>query len=614
MSNIKLSMTRVSTLALLVGLGMGANAYAVSTCVPPPVAQNPYAPLKPGATCQTVSADGGTTYAVTPEGQYPSVSAADFPPGSNMLPTKFTNHRDPRGEEIINTVPYTPTNPYNLHDGPVTVSDINKTSPTKDLKAIVDKLMAYRTPNTDDAMPSIKGKLQYVQRAIDILEGNPVADRAYSGISMLHYTGPLKYKKVVPIFDANGVKVGGNIDVNMFYFDQHIESDTFLLDPSDVLEVPWTISYHINILDHGVEDFAPAAIFFDEPLTSIPAGDIAGAGVSMDQTFFPMLMEGKRYNIKIKEPPGKRYSLTYHWGWRMHPPRVQVIENATKTVAGKTLLQWETDTFGVNPRANEAAKLAAIDMLGELDPGKRMWKALRAMRDLINANKVNDKSIPDLVNEFRLSYLDWTDRKKLPRGVTADPDADMTLFYVGNTIYGSRRGTTGEGANQGSNGWFGTQSAFLLDWHKRPYTLKTRLYNGDKFLHAYVAVDFGSSRGWENQFQNTDPTTLIDANTGEPLFPVDRGGTDEHLEANPRKGGLNGPPLLGSGPFFTFGRMYWWIAASGPWGVIAVGPAAADGTPATHKVELTFNYEPSMRLRIYQGDAIHHDVAVYSLH
>jgi len=49
--------------------------------------------------------------------------------------------------------------------------------------------------------------------------------------------------------------------------------------------------------------------------------------------------------------PGKYYNLTYTWGWRNHPPRVQVSENACKrmpdaTGKSKTLVQWEADVFG----------------------------------------------------------------------------------------------------------------------------------------------------------------------------------------------------------------------------------------------------------------------------
>ena len=36
--------------------------------------------------------------------------------------------------------------------------------------------------------------------------------------------------------------------------------------------------------------------------------------------------------------------------------------------------------------------------------------------------------------------------------------------------------------------------------------------------------------------------------------------------------------------------------------------------PASTKVHLTLNFEPSRRLRLYQFDPLHHDVVVFSLH
>ena len=43
--------------------------------------------------------------------------------------------------------------------------------------------------------------------------------------------------------------------------------------------------------------------------------------------------------------------------------------------------------------------------------------------------------------------------------------------------------------------------------------------------------------------------------------------------------------------------------------------SAVDGDGVgMHTVEVTFNYEPSRRLRMYQFDALHHDVAVWSIH
>ena len=116
-------------------------------------------------------------------------------------------------------------------------------------------------------------------------------------------------------------------------------------------------------------------------------------------------------------------------------------------------------------------------------------------------------------------------------------------------------------------------------------------------------------------------------------------------------------PIGGGGPLFTFGRNYFWIHIAGG-GPIPVPPAvrSAEAFATTdvesmypyykekrhvrkwenasmwgdlmdpvaetytaegigqHTVEVTFNYQPSRRLRMYQFDALHHDVSVWSVH
>src|SRR3546814_5273060 len=108
--------------------------------------------------------------------------------------------------------------------------------------------------------------------------------------------------------------------------------------------------------------------------------------------------------------------------------------------------------------------------------------------------------------------------------------------------------------------------------------------------------DWSSDVCSSDLFQFTDPTTVIDEETGEPLFPIDRGGTDEHLEADPRSPDINANPQLGSGCFFTFGRTHFWVNAGPPVGAPTfVRPVAADGTPTRMNIEVQMNFEPSMR-------------------
>lgn len=516
---------KIQLTAALAGLLLGAST-VVSAAHPNPE------PL-PGFSTQTDLPDGITTIVNSPEGLRPI--------GDNELPYIESNNFDSNGEEMPNTLPSTPSNMFNLHDGPVIQTPISKTSPTDDLQAVLNTVRS-------DAANGTVNQAQ-IQFGLDILEGNPI-DRVYSGFALLHYTGPERIKAVTPIFDAAGNKIGGNVDVHQIWYDNHIESDTFALDPTQVQDVPWTVTYTVDVLTGGADDFSPFTMYFDAPPTpdAFVTQHMHGMpNVAMDTSFFPM-GDGTRYTIKVKHSLGKYYNLTYTWGWRIHPPRVQAMENTLKMVGPKLLPQWEIDVFGPAPRSSEATKLAAIAQIGELSPAKRMWQALR------DARTASAAQVTLLMDDAQVSFRDWSDRRALPRGVTADPNADVTLFYVNNTIYGNVRTF---------NNWTGRGSVF-----------KATLFNGDHFPHGYMNVDFGGSRGWENQFQF--------------------GG--------------------GPGGSFTFGRAYWWPTAGGPNGPIVVPPVQADGTPSTHKVEITLNFDSPDRITLYNFDPFHHEVAVYSLH
>ncbi|RDD63056.1 hypothetical protein [Ferruginivarius sediminum] len=578
----------------------------------------------PGDLSVELSPDGKTTIFTTGTAFYDEVNPFAERPPSNVLPTVYENATDSGGDIIPNTLPSTPENPYNLHPDPV-VTDINPRSPEEDLRRIIQHLneVAYseaRQATDQEFFANGKGvpadarrggiertgsdagtieedgasQIDYdkVQMAIDILEGNPVANRAYSGLPLLHYKGSEFVKTVDPETK--------NVTVHQIWTRENIESDAMFIDPSAVPNEEWTITYVIDVLRRGHEDFAPFMLLFDDP------NDLDGAAlphVAMDQTFFPM-EEGKRYTFKMKMPPARYWNLTYHWGWRVHSPRIQSVENATKVVAGKNIVEWETDVFGENPSSTEEKKLKAISMIGDLSPAKRMWKAFREIEDIAPAKP--HSYLRTLVDELQASFEDWKHRNKLPRGVEPSPDHHQTLFYVNNTIYGTIN-------DQDANA-----QPIFHQWETRGATMTSKLYNGDYFPHAYFSVDFGGLRGYENIFQNT-------------------------------------LPIGGAGPWFTFGRAHWFINTAAP----ALVPAAerpdtyeegsyyevaalpeeasevaqgvrpnwlehpgnngywteptAEGI-GEHNIAINFRYEPSIRLRYYQFDPLHHNVAIWSVH
>lgn len=634
MRKTKVSLARTLAVALVLGLGAQGVAFAQHFQGPQPLPGPSIITRTPAAIPGIPPFDPRNAPAtafdiITPENTlFPAFDTHNEPPGTNFLQNIYENYRLPDGTELINTLPSTPDGKYNLHDGPVTVKSIRRDSPQSDMLAQIEQI---EKDYDKSEVRRIELRGVAIQNALDILEGNPLSnqtlrDRSYSGkIAMLHYTGPLKRKVVIPIRDPKTRQViGGNVDINLYYYEENIETDTSMIDPSLVLDVPWTMTYHVHILKNGIEDFSPFTMYFDNPdQNALLPNRAAQAGVAFDQSYFPMLKEGTRYTVKIKMAPGKHYSLSYVWGWRIHPPRVAVIENATKILPVNafgmarrtTLWEMEQQVFGVNPRKNEAAKVAAINMIGDLAPAKRMWNILRELKATIGSKNFDKVAAKPLIEDLRASYLDWISRRHLPRGVAVDPNADLTMVYLNNTIYGQMpRNVSGQGSNLGPEAFKGVMQYTLNDWNTRGYTYKVKLLNGDNFPHMYVNVDFGGRRGWENHYQFTDPTTVIDEETGEPLIPHNRGGFEEFLASDARV--LFDNPGLGSGCFFTFGRVHYWLNAGPPVGsfTLVMPQNPQTGDLGSLDVSIKLNFEPSMRLRVYQFDPFHHEQAVFSLH
>lgn len=544
--------------------------------------------------------DRNITYVQTGEGIFAPLDPFSFPPGTNLLPTVYTDLVGPDGKEVINTLPSRPDRPYNLHSTDPVVTPIDATSPTDDLRAIFDRVVeavtvdsarsywlrhgaADRPDETGTPLPAAEIDHMAVDAdlalAIDILEGNPVPGRTYSGFPLLHYKGPQQTRKVRPVRDDEGRVTGGNIDVHQVWYDSHIESDTIYLDPSELvgedgeyLDVGWTVTYTVDVLSRGADDFSPFTMFVDSPGNRAPSappgpsGPPKSYGFAMDQTFYPM-NEGTRTVFTLKMPPPARYKLTYTWGWRQHPPRVQAMENATAAFPPKDMpghparpvTSYEQEVFGGKTPEQ------AIAMISDLAPAKRMWTALRSARRAIDENSNSTSDFGALLRHIQAAYVafhDWQDRNHLPSGVRPDPDADLTLLYVDNTLYGEFTG----------GGWFE-----LAKWRTRGTEVRITIRNGDYYEHAYMNVDFGGARGWENQY-----------------MPTQR--------------------LGGSGCEFSFGRVYWSQNLASP---LFLPPATHENgttTPTEHKLFITYNFDPGRRLRFYQFDPMHHNVAVFSVH
>jgi SCO1/SenC len=552
--------------------------------------------------------DDHTTQVVTSTSTFPESDPWVQPPGSNMLPTIYTNTYGSDGVEIPNTLPSTPVIYYNLHVDEPKVTLINNTpvapSPQDDLKAYFTAIVAQATilrdggPGSDQALTNLQTS---IEGALDVLEGNPTkASRAYSGLPLLHWKSGSDIKVVDP--------TTANVDIHQVWYDSHIESDTAYIDARNVKMKPWTITYTIDTLTRGHDDFSPYVMYFDN--ATAPSG-MPMPGVGMDQSFFNM-EDGTKTIIKIEMAPAKNWSLTYTWGWRDHPPRAQVTENACKTLpfdatagaacspdpppggcetskAHCTMPAWERDAFYKDGKED---KEYAINQLSKYAPARVMWFALRDAQEF--AARKEYQKIIDCFTTIRnektgepgiaqQAWQDWRDRSKLPRNlpkklmdtIMADKDSDLSLVYMNNTIYA--RFTDGGRMD-------------FPKWTLRGTWLKVALYNLDYFDHGYQNVDFGGARGWENQFKSS-------------------------------------VKAAGSGCWFTFGRNFWTMnipqtpTLTGRIPETVTVPAAIraptrDGEDqfGWHKVRIQYNYEPSRRVRFYQFDPVHHNVAIFSVH
>src|SRR3546814_7176248 len=94
-----------------------------------------------------------------------------------------------------------------------------------------------------------------------------------------------------------------------------------------------------------------------------------------------------------------------------------------------------------------------------------MWNALRTL-----AGKHNPKrdAAREWGAELKSAYFEWLTRRKLPTGVTVNPDTDITLFFVNNTIYGEMpQNTSGAGSNLGPASFKGSSAFNVHDWTTR---------------------------------------------------------------------------------------------------------------------------------------------------
>jgi hypothetical protein len=341
--------------------------------------------------------------------------------------------------------------------------------------------------------------------ALNILEGNQIAGKAYSGIPLLNWNSPAKIKTV---------PAGGNVTVNEVRFGEHAISDTWMLrfaDPSQ----PFTITYRIAELGltgiGGV--LAPTPLLADDNGTPLGGQNsilqpltIPDQHTNTSQTspFHPTgAAENTRLaqqDITVRMPPAHLINAILD-------PDLAPGHGATMTLQPATpeRIAAAANNMGFNTTTpNETQKLAAISKLGDRAPEKILWADLR------NLDPTNLTDAHTLGSDDRPLSYELQTRSQPPAGVNPGPTSDINIVLLNNETYA----------------WGGPNT------YQPGGTLTITITNADNFTH------------------NTSATTLTDKQPfGQPLHGAN---TLDYGQFNWANLNLNGPTTLAPGETHTY--------------------------------------------------------------
>jgi streptogramin lyase len=298
--------------------------------------------------------------------------------------------------------------------------------PEADLAAALDSLAAA---------PDVAAATSARQLALDILEGNPLAGRPYSGLPLLNWNAPAKVKPV---------PAGGNVDVHEVRFGQRDLSDTWLLQFADPTK-PYTITYHVAELGTSMgADFAPTPLLAD-------AGTPIGGQPSIIQPLAlgetPVATQiGNRFNapgpehtrlgvlkLVVNMPPPNLTTAILSPDLRAEHNTLTAL--APDSAAREAVLTRDFAFTGTSP--TPAQKSTAIGRLGgSLE--KQLWSDLNGLDPAATTFLASAHTVG---TDDRALVASMRTRTALPVGVAADPAADVTVLLANNETYVSKPST-----------------------------------------------------------------------------------------------------------------------------------------------------------------------------
>src|SRR3954452_18643597 len=419
--------------------------------------------------------------------------------GGQALPnTGNTQAQQLSGPTVVQKLG-TPATPND--DNPAALAALGSPGdPETDLTAALDAMGAAAAANDRGKATSSRNL------AIDILEGNPIGGKAYSGMPLLNWNSPAKVKNV---------PAGGNVVVREVRWDEHALSDTWLLSFDDPNQ-PYTITFRIAELGTTFGSALTPA-----PLLSQNGQVIGGETQVLAPLAPPMLAMGTTTTNRFSPNGGNEFTrlAVQDVTVAMPPPGMTdaVIEPDLKPGSETTFTIQRTSAdhlnaaradFGfssTNPSAAE--KAAAIKRLADGSPEKELWAALQHLRpdapgflDAAGLVAGGDRS---LVGAMRT-------RSSPAAGVAHDPAADVNVDFVNNETYLFRGDGPLPTPGNGNN-------------------LRVSTSNADGFSHHLVGLALTNATppgriGWgEFSWQPVSSTSVAPGASGSVNVPLPAG-------------------------------------------------------------------------------------------
>src|SRR3954447_7927524 len=296
-----------------------------------------------------------------------------------------TARTDPSGQHITNT-----GNPQaQLVGSPSVVQKLfEPASPGDDNPAALNALGNLGDPESDlgDALDAMAAAAASGDRtaaanartlAINILEGNPIAKKAYSGMPLLNWNGPAKIKNV---------PAGGNVVVREVRFGETALSDTWLLSFDDPSQ-PYTITFRVTELGTQFGGALTPA-----PLLEQGSNAVGGESQALVPLVPPMLPTGTATSNRF-ETGGQEFTraATQDITVAMPPagmndavlePNLQPGAETLMTLERTTQARLDSarNDFGFSTTSpSQADKLRAISRIGDGAPEKELWGDLQQL-------------------------------------------------------------------------------------------------------------------------------------------------------------------------------------------------------------------------------------------